>query len=118
MMKKKAELRILQRDYHPCLTDIFTLKLMPRFSHGKSSCGLLGHPALVTASFYIAPSPGCAGQAPLGSPSLAALLFLSSYVTEANKLEMKRLPGEEHKISSNGSHRRTLQPVLSIRGQK
>lgn len=91
---------------------------MPRFSHGMFSCGLLRHPALVTASFYIAPSPGCAGLVPLVSPSLAALLFLSSFVMGANKLQIKRLPGEEHKISFNGSHRRSLQPVLSDRGQK
>lgn len=77
--------------------DIFTLDLMSRSVRGSFSCGLLGHPAVVTASFHRASRSGCFSHTPLVRPSPAALLFPSSNVTEANKLEIKRLPGKEQK---------------------
>lgn len=68
-------------------------------------------------SIYITLGTGCISQTPLVRPSPAALLFLSSYVTNANELEIKRLPGKEHKTGFNGSHCRSLQPLLSVRGR-
>lgn len=78
--------------------DIFTLNLMSTFNKREFFQWPAWASAVVTAYFNRASGSGCFSHTPLVRPSQEALFFLFSSVTEANKMEIKRLPGKKQKI--------------------